>query len=85
MKDVRAALVMVERNETPYGIVYSTDARISKKVRIVGFFPETSHPPITYPVAIVKGRGSAATYRIMSFLQSHEAKAVFLKYGFKVR
>ena len=84
MKDVRAALVMVERNETPYGIVYSTDAGISKKVRVVGIFPETSHPPITYPVAIVAGRGSAATKRLMSFLQSPESKIIFYKYGFSV-
>ena len=84
MKDVRAALLLVERNETPYGIVYSTDAGISRKVRVVGFFPETSHPPIIYPVSIVAGRGSAATKRLMSFLQSSEAKTVFLEYGFTV-
>ena len=85
MKDVRAALVMVERNETPYGIVYSTDARISKKVCILGVFPETSHSPINYPVAIVAGKGSVATRHLIAFLQSPEAKAVFLKYGFTVR
>lgn len=85
MKDVRAALVMVERNETPYGIVYSTDARISTKIRICGVFPETCHPPITYPVAIVAGKRSNATRHLIGFLQSPEAKAVFLKYGFTVR
>jgi molybdate transport system substrate-binding protein len=85
MKDVRAALVMVEREETPFGIVYSTDAFISKKVRIVDIFPETSHPPITYPVAIVAGKESPATKKLISFLQSPEARAVFLKYGFTVK
>ena len=85
MKDVRAALVMVEREETPFGIVYSTDARISKKVRIVDAFPETSHPPITYPVAIVAKKECPATKRFILFLQSPEAKVVFLKYGFTVK
>lgn len=85
MKDVRAALVMVEREETPFGIVYSTDAFISKKVRIVDAFPETSHPLITYPVAIVAKKESPATKKLISFLQSPEAREVFLKYGFTVK
>jgi len=85
MKDVRAALVMVEREETPFGIVYSTDAHISKKVRIVDVFPETSHSPITYPVAIVSGKESPATKRLILFLKSSEARAVFLKHGFTVK
>ncbi len=85
MKDVRAALVMVEREETPFGIVYSTDARISKKVRIVDVFPETSHPPIIYPVAILAEKESPATKRLILFLQSPEARAVFLKHGFTVK
>ncbi len=49
MKDVRAALVLVERAEAPLGQVYATDAAISKKVRVVGAFPPDSHPPIVYP------------------------------------
>jgi molybdate transport system substrate-binding protein len=85
MKDVRSALVMVEREETPLGIVYSTDARISKEVRIVGVFPETSHPPIIYPVAIVTDKESPATKRLILFLQSPEARGVFLKHGFTVK
>jgi molybdate transport system substrate-binding protein len=85
MKDVRAALVLVERNETPYGIVYSTDARISKKVRICGVFPETCHSPITYPVAVVAEKRSRATRHLLDFLRSPEAKAVFLRHGFTVR
>ena len=45
MKDVRAALVLVERGEAPLGLVYATDAAISSKVRVVGAFPADSHPP----------------------------------------
>ena len=84
-KDVRAALALVEKGETPLGVVYATDAAIfSSKVRIVGIFPKSSHPPISYPVAIVSGRKRALTEAFLSFLKSSEARAVFEKYGFKV-
>ena len=51
-ENVRAALALVGRGEAPLGIVYETDAKIEKNVKIVGHFPEGSHPPITYPVAL---------------------------------
>jgi molybdate transport system substrate-binding protein len=85
MKDVRAALVLVERAEAPVGLVYATDAAISKAVRVVGTFPADSHPPIVYPVAAVAGGKLAEARRFMDFLKSPEAAAVFKKYGFDVR
>ncbi|BBO86494.1 molybdate ABC transporter substrate-binding protein [Desulfosarcina ovata subsp. sediminis] len=85
MKDVRAALVLVERAEAPLGQVYATDAAISKKVRVVGTFPADSHPPIVYPVAAVAGGKADAAAAFMTFLKSSEARAVFEKYGFDVR
>jgi molybdate transport system substrate-binding protein len=84
-KDVRAALTLVELGEVPVGLVYATDAAISEKVRVVGTFPETSHPPIVYPVAVVAGKRSPAVERFMALLQSPEARAIFEKYGFSVR
>jgi molybdate transport system substrate-binding protein len=85
MKDVRAALVLVERAEAPVGLVYATDAAISKKVRVVGTFPASSHPPIVYPVAVVAGGQVEAAKRFIDFLRSPESRAVFKKYGFVVR
>lgn len=85
MKDVRAALVLVERGEVPLGLVYATDAIISKKVRVVGSFPAGSHPPIVYPVAAVAGGKRAETRQFIDFLKSSETRAVFEKYGFDVR
>ena len=38
--NVRAALALVERRETPYGIVYGSDAVASDKVQVVGRFPK---------------------------------------------
>lgn len=81
---VRAALALVERGETPLGVVYATDARISPKVKVVGIFPAASHAPITYPAAIVAGRDSPQARSYMNFLGSPEAKAIFKKYGFLV-
>lgn len=85
MKDVRAALVMVERAETPVGLVYTTDAAVSKKVRVAGVFPPECHPPIVYPIAIVTGGKSKAGTSFLNFLKTQDARAVFIKYGFEVK
>ena len=58
-EDVRAALLLVERGEAPAGIVYGTDAAVSKAVMVAGTFPPSSHDPVTYPFAVVK----SATHR----------------------
>jgi molybdate transport system substrate-binding protein len=83
-KDVRAALALVERGEAPLGIVYATDAAITGNVKIVGVFPEESHPPIVYPMAIIAGRQSPIAEAFLDFLETEKARAVFEKYGFKV-
>ncbi len=80
--DVRGALTLVEREEAPLGIVYSTDAAITPKVKVVGVFPADSHPKIVYPAALVTGKGSAAAMSFLQFLKTPEAKAIFEKYGF---
>jgi molybdate transport system substrate-binding protein len=84
-ESVRAALAMVERGQTPYGIVYATDARASKAVRIVGTFPANSHPPITYPLAILKNATSRDAVAFRQFLLSAQGKAIFRRYGFMTR
>jgi molybdate transport system substrate-binding protein len=84
-KDIRSALVLVEREEAPLGIVYATDAAITDKVRIVGQFPENSHPPIVYPVALVAGNKTETAEAFIAFLKGGEARAIFEKYGFSVR
>lgn len=80
--NVRAALALVERNETPYGIVYASDAVASRKVQVAGTFPETSHKPVEYPVAIVKAHNNAAVKAFYDYLKGPEAAAVFKQYGF---
>jgi molybdate transport system substrate-binding protein len=80
-ENVRATLAFVARGEAPVGIVYETDARIEPKVKIVGVFPEGSHPPVIYPVAATAA-GKAMASRYLDFLRSGAAKAIFEKYGF---
>ena len=83
--DVRAALTLVERDEAPLGIVYATDAAISEKVKVIGIFPEDSHPPIVYPIAVISGHKNITADRFLDFMQGNEAKTIFAKYGFTVR
>jgi molybdate transport system substrate-binding protein len=80
-ENVRAALALVGRGEAPLGIVYETDAKIEKNVKIVGHFPDGSYPPITYPAALTaKAKPEAARY--LNYLRSNAAKDVFESYGF---
>ena len=81
MENVRAALILVARGEAPLGIVYSTDAKVEPRVKIIGTFPADSHPAIVYPVAAtVAAKPEANTY--LSYLRSAAAFAVFERYGF---
>ncbi len=81
-ENVRATLAYVARGETPLGIVYATDAKIEPKVKIIGVFPEDSHPPIKYPVAAMKDAKSKAVKQYLQFLRTPEAKTIFEHYGF---
>jgi len=82
---VRGALALVERGEAPFGIVYATDAQASAKVKIVGTFPASSHPPITYPVARLKSATNTEAEAFRRFLVSARGKAIFRRYGFTPR
>ena len=75
--------MLVSRGEAPLGIVYRTDARVDPRVVIVDTFPETSHPPIVYPAALVS-TASPAARSVLDFLKSDAARAVFETQGFIV-
>ena len=84
-ENVRAALALVARGEAPFGIVYATDALVSRDVRVVGFFPISSHPPIIYPIARLKTSQSAESEGFRRYLLSPTGKAIFTAYGFQTR
>lgn len=81
-ENVRAALVFVARGEAPLGIVYATDAKVEPKVRVVDQFPESSHQPITYPVALTTSASQRAQ-RLLDFLSTPAAQAIFQQAGFE--
>ena len=80
---VRAGLTMVERGETPLGIVFTTEVKIGgEKLRVVDTFPTGTHEPIVYPLALMpKGRVQDAR-KFVEFLSGPEAKTILSGYGF---
>jgi molybdate transport system substrate-binding protein len=82
--NVRAALLLVSRGEAPLGIVYSTDAAAEPQVKVVATFPEDSHPPIVYPVAVTKESGNPDALAFLGYLRGAAARGAFEKQGFTV-
>jgi molybdate transport system substrate-binding protein len=81
--DVRAALAAVESGGAQAGIVYRTDAAITKKVRIAYAVPIAEGPKVSYPLAVIKDRPrSADAKRFAEHLASEPASKVFERYGF---
>ena len=84
-ENVRAALAAVESGNVDAGIVYKTDAAISKKVRVAYEVPAAQGPPISYPVAVLKeSRYVEPAKRLVEFFESEEALTIFRRYGFLV-
>jgi molybdate transport system substrate-binding protein len=80
-ENVRSALAFVERGDAAAGIVYATDARATAKVSVAGVFPASSHPPITYPAALVAGADAEAK-AFLGFLAGPKGQAILKARGF---
>jgi molybdate transport system substrate-binding protein len=83
-ENVRAALLLVSRGEAPAGIVYQTDAASDKGVTIVGTFPESTHPPIIYPIALTANATSPDAAAFLAYIKSGNCKPLFEAQGFTV-
>jgi len=83
-ESVRAALLLVSRGETPLGIVYQTDAASEPGVRVIGPFPENSHPPIIYPAAVTRDSDNPDAADFLKYLRSPAARPAFERQGFTV-
>jgi len=83
-ESVRAALLLVARGEAPLGIVYQTDAAADPTVKIVGTFPENTHPPIIYPIALTKDSNNPDARAFLNFIRSAAARPIFERQGFTV-
>jgi molybdate transport system substrate-binding protein len=83
-ENVRAALKFVSTGEAALGIVYQTDANAEPGVKVVGTFPEDTHPPIIYPVAQTENSKNDDAPAFLKCLQSAKAKPLFEEHGFTV-
>lgn len=83
-ENVRAALLLVSRGEAPAGVVYQTDAAADPNVAIIGTFPEESHPPIIYPIALTVNASHPDAAGFLDFIRSAKAKPLFEAQGFTV-
>lgn len=82
---VRNVLGTVESGNAEAGVVYTTDAKISNRVKQVATAPSSLHSPIVYPVAVIKAsRGQQAARAYVQFLSSQRAQDIFKKYGFGI-
>ncbi|MBV8801166.1 MAG: molybdate ABC transporter substrate-binding protein [Alphaproteobacteria bacterium] len=82
-ENVRAALAYVARGEAPLGVVYTTDAMAEPHVRVVDTFPDNTHPPIVYPVALTKDAKPLAR-EFLDYLATPESADTFRKAGFLI-
>lgn len=84
-ESVRAVLAAVEAGNVEAGIVYKTDATISKRVKITFQVPAADGPKISYPIALLKDAPQTeAAKKFLRFLESPAAKEIFEKFGFIV-
>jgi molybdate transport system substrate-binding protein len=83
-ENVRATLLLVSRGEAPAGIVYQTDAAAEPNVKIIGTFPEETHPPIIYPVALAASASHPDAAAFLAYIRSAKAKPLFKAQGFSV-
>ncbi|GFP29250.1 molybdate ABC transporter substrate-binding protein [Candidatus Hakubella thermalkaliphila] len=82
-ENVRQALAYVEKAEVDSGIVYYTDALISRSVVIAASAPPGSHRPIVYPIAVIRGsKEEELARRFISFILSQKGQGILQKYGF---
>jgi molybdate transport system substrate-binding protein len=81
--DVRAALAAVASGSVPAGIVYRTDAAVSRDVRIAWTI---SHgPQIIYSLARLAKSSKESAARFVDFVAGPEGRAAFERHGFVVR
>lgn len=83
-ENVRAALKLVSTGEAALGIVYTTDAKADKGVKVLGVFPADSHPEIVYPAGVIAASQNADAAEFVKYLQGAKAQGIFKDQGFSV-
>lgn len=80
--DVRATLAAVESGNADAGIVYRTDAAISRRVRVALEVPVEEAPRIVYPAALLAGARGPGARAFYEHLRSPASREVFERLGF---
>lgn len=82
-ENVRAALAAVEAGNATAAIVYATDARIARRVRVAFEIAAELTPKIVYVAAVPRAAPhAAAARRLLDFLASGVAAEIFARHGF---
>jgi molybdate transport system substrate-binding protein len=81
---VCAALLFVSRREAPLAIVYATDAAAAPRVKIVGVFPEDTHPLIIYPAALTADSNKSGSSRAARIFSPRRRRGRDSRRGFTV-
>lgn len=83
LSDVRAVLHAVELGEMQAGFVYATDAAVGD-VGVLFVFDASTHPPIDYQGAVLRGAADLAeAQRYLAYLRSEPAIALWSAAGFE--
>jgi molybdate transport system substrate-binding protein len=82
--NVRATLAAVESGNAEAGIVYRTDATLSRRVKVAFEVPRGQGPVIVYPLAPLARSKKPATASLVRYLVSPAARGIYARYGFLV-
>ena len=80
--NVRAALALVARGETPLGVVYATDVRVVPDLAVVAVFPDSSHDDVSYWAAKVSASDHPGAAGFVARMQSTEVQLILRGAGF---
>jgi molybdate transport system substrate-binding protein len=78
------AVKMVARGDVPVAIVFTSDALTDPGVTVVGTFPDDSHPPIRYPIAILAKSTNPGAAWFLDYVKSPAASETFKRFGYVV-
>ncbi|USG62386.1 molybdate ABC transporter substrate-binding protein [Sneathiella marina] len=82
LPNARAVTALVEREEVPFAVIYETDAKTSKNLKVVTTFPPDSYPAIIYGLGLIKDYDSHAAKEFVKFVLSPDGRDIFDQYGF---
>lgn len=84
--NVRQVLAAVESGNVDAGLVYTTDAKTSNKVKVAVTADNSYHSPIVYPMAVLKSsKNINAAKAFVQYLSGSQAKGVLRRHGFIVK